>query len=44
MIDQAEALARVFAFTYVTEFFSRQEFDVVEHSSLPHKVFNDCLN
>ncbi len=46
MIREAEALGlpRVFAFTYVPEFFHRMGFDVVEHASLPHKVFNDCLN
>ena len=46
LIAEAEQLGlpRVFAFTYVPEFFSRLDFHVVEHSSLPHKVFNDCLN
>ncbi|MEM6673637.1 MAG: N-acetyltransferase [Planctomycetota bacterium] len=36
-------LARVVAFTYVTQFFERLGFKVVDHGSLPHKVFNDCL-
>ena len=37
-------LERVMAFTYVTGFFDRLGFEVVDHDSLPHKVFNDCLN
>lgn len=46
LIDDARDLgiARVMAFTYVTGFFERLGFEVVEHNSLPHKVFNDCLN
>ena len=46
LIDDAEELgiARVMAFTYVTGFFEKLGFGVVEHSSLPHKVFTDCLN
>ncbi len=37
-------IARVMAFTYVVGFFEKLGFRVVEHSHLPHKVFNDCLN
>ena len=46
LIDDAKELgiARVMAFTYVTGFFEKLGFGVVEHSSLPHKVFTDCLN
>ncbi len=46
LIEEAEKLGlpRVFAFTYVPEFFSRLGFRVVEHSELPFKVFGDCLN
>ena len=46
LLDDAEGLnlARVMAFTYVTGFFEKLGFRVVEHASLPHKVFNDCLN
>lgn len=46
MIAEAEALgiARVFAFTYVPGFFQGLGFELVEHASLPHKVFQDCLN
>lgn len=46
LIEDAEELgiARVMAFTYVLGFFERLGFEVVDHSSLPHKVFTDCLN
>ena len=46
LIEDAVALdvARVFAFTYVPGFFAKLGFHRVEHSELPHKVFNDCLN
>ncbi len=37
-------IARLFAFTYVPGFFERMGFGIVEHQSMPHKVFNDCLN
>lgn len=46
LLAEAEELgiARVMAFTYVPGFFEKLGFEVVEHASLPHKVFNDCLN
>ena len=46
LLAEAETLgvARVMAFTYVPEFFEKLGFRVVDHASLPHKVFNDCLN
>ena len=46
LIADAEELgiARVMAFTYVPGFFAKIGFELVEHASLPHKVFNDCLN
>ena len=46
LIEEAEELgiARVFAFTYVPGFFERLGFAVVQHSELPHKVFNDCMH
>lgn len=46
LIDQARELGlrRVMAFTYVKGFFEKLGFQVVPHGSLPHKVFNDCLN
>ncbi len=37
-------IARVIAFTYVPGFFEKLGFERVEHASLPHKVFGDCLN
>lgn len=46
LIHEAEQLgiAEVFAFTYVPGFFTKLDFEVVPHESLPHKVFNDCLH
>lgn len=46
LIDEARMLGlrRVVAFTYVSGFFEKLGFQVVAHGSLPHKVFNDCLN
>ena len=35
---------RLFAFTYVPDFFARLGFEVCEHENLPHKVFNDCTH
>ncbi len=45
LMEQADELgiARVMAFTYVTGFFEKLGFSVVDHSALPHKVFTDCL-
>lgn len=46
LVADAEELgvARLFAFTYAPGFFRKLEFEVVEHASLPHKVFGDCRN
>ncbi len=46
LLDEATTLRipRVFAFTYVPRYFERLGFEVVEHSTLPHKVFSDCMN
>jgi len=46
LVEEANQLgiARLFAFTYVPGFFEKLGFSVVEHSSLPHKVFNDCIH
>lgn len=46
MVEEATALGipKLFAFTYVQDFFEKVEFMVVEHGKLPHKVFNDCLH
>jgi len=46
LLDEAERMGvpRVMAFTYEVPFFEGLGFHVVEHASLPHKVFADCLN
>jgi len=46
LIEEAAQLqvAKLFAFTYEQAFFEKCDFSVVEHASLPHKVFGDCLN
>ena len=46
LIEEAGELgiAKLFAFTYVPGFFEKLGFQVVEHASLPHKVFGDCMN
>jgi amino-acid N-acetyltransferase len=46
LVEDAHELgiARLFAFTYVPGFFEKLGFHVVEHASMPHKVFHDCLN
>lgn len=36
-------LSTVFALTYKPEFFSRIGFRVVDKSTLPHKVWNECI-
>jgi amino-acid N-acetyltransferase len=36
-------LRRIFALTYAQSFFARIGFKVVEKSTLPHKVWADCL-
>lgn len=37
-------LVQVYAFTYVTSFFSRLGFRIVPHESMPRKVWMDCIN
>ena len=46
LVEEARtfALERVFAFTYVPEFFGRFGFVQVEHRSLPLKVYNECFH
>ncbi len=46
MVAEATQLGipKLFAFTYAQAFFERVGFAVVEHGTLPHKVFNDCLH
>ncbi|MBU1147201.1 MAG: N-acetyltransferase [Candidatus Omnitrophica bacterium] len=34
---------RVFALTYVPEFFKKLGFKKVEHSELPHKIWSECI-
>ncbi|MBU1147204.1 MAG: N-acetyltransferase [Candidatus Omnitrophica bacterium] len=34
---------RVFALTYVPEFFEKLGFKKVEHSELPHKIWSECI-
>jgi amino-acid N-acetyltransferase len=45
-LDEAAYLGieRVFALTYVPKFFHKLGFEEVEKSTLPHKVWADCLN
>ncbi len=35
-------IPRLFAFTYVPDFFQKVGFTMCQHEDLPHKVFNDC--
>lgn len=46
LVDEALRLGlpRLFAFTYVPEFFQKVGFETTAHDQLPHKVFNDCLH
>jgi len=37
-------IGRVFSLTYAREFFERIGFSVIDKSSLPHKVWGDCVN
>ena len=37
-------LVQVYAFTYVTGFFAKLGFRVVQHETLPRKVWMDCIN
>jgi amino-acid N-acetyltransferase len=36
-------LSKVFALSYIPEFFSKLGFEEVEKSTLPHKIWADCL-
>ncbi|MFH1488718.1 MAG: N-acetyltransferase [Pseudomonadota bacterium] len=44
-LDEARSLGltKVFALTYVPDFFAGQGFRVVDKSILPHKIWSDCL-
>ena len=35
---------RVFALTYVPEFFKKLGFKKVDHSELPHKIWSECIH
>lgn len=35
-------IPRLYAFTYVPDFFHKVGFTICQHEDLPHKVFNDC--
>jgi amino-acid N-acetyltransferase len=45
-LEEARELGmhRVFALTYVPEFFKKFGFELLAKESLPHKVWADCLN
>ncbi len=44
-LDEARELQakKVFTLTFVPDFFSRSGFVEVEHSTLPHKIWQDCM-
>lgn len=46
IVQDAEMLGvpTLFAFTYVPGFFGKLGFATVQHESLPHKVFSDCMH
>lgn len=46
LVDDARRLGipRLFAFTYVPDFFAKMGFTICQHEDLPHKVFNDCMH
>jgi amino-acid N-acetyltransferase len=37
-------ITEVFGLTYQADFFIKQGFEVVEKSSLPHKIWTECIN
>jgi len=45
-IEEARQLGirRIFSLTYAREFFERFGFRVIDKSTLPHKVWTDCVN
>lgn len=46
LVEDAKRLGipRLFAFTYVPDFFAKMGFTICQHEDLPHKVFNDCMH
>jgi amino-acid N-acetyltransferase len=45
-IDEAKNLGikKVFALTFVPQFFKKLRFREIEMKELPHKVWSDCIN
>ncbi|MDD5069544.1 MAG: N-acetyltransferase [Candidatus Omnitrophica bacterium] len=45
-IEEAVGLEikKVFALTFVPEFFAKQGFKVIDRKELPHKIWSDCVN
>jgi amino-acid N-acetyltransferase len=45
-LDEARELKvkRVFALTYIPEYFERHCFRQIDKATLPHKIWHDCLN
>jgi amino-acid N-acetyltransferase len=45
-LDEAREMGipKVFALTYVPDFFERQGFSRVDKGTLPHKIWSDCIN
>ncbi len=37
-------LPKVFALTYVPDFFEKLGFALVDKSTLPHKIWSECIN
>ena len=45
-LDEAKSLdiGRVFALTYIPEFFKKYGFKVIDKSELPHKIWSECIH
>ncbi len=45
-LKEAEDLSikEVFTLTYQPDFFKKQEFNIIDKSKLPHKIWADCIN
>lgn len=45
VLDDAKKLKvkKVFALTYVPEFFEKMGFKRIDHSELPHKIWSECI-
>ncbi len=44
-LKEAEQLKvrRVFALTYIPEFFERFDFEIIDKKELPHKIWSECI-